>query len=81
MPSFKGIFYLNKFKHKNMYNITKGQLIVVWIAGIIVELFLLFIIDTTYPNSEPHLFLFLMIPFILIFYTLGWKSRNIHKNV
>ncbi len=56
----------------NIYNITKGQLIILWIFGIVGELSLA---DSYYYGFMKDLFLWL-IPAFLIFYTLGWLNRR-----
>jgi len=61
-----------------MYNITRGQLIVVWIAGIIVWLREL-AASTEWYGTPIDSVLALTIPFILLFYTLGWRVHNIHR--
>jgi len=54
----------------NIYNITKGQLITVWVIGTIL-CFHAFVISMDTQKSIIFCFL---IPPVLIFYTLGWKN-------
>jgi len=74
---------------KSIYNITKGQLITLWIFGGI--LWLLPVKSFYYAfwvyGSDDWLdvtklddgyFLLLLVPAILIFYTIGW--RNVRKD-
>jgi len=56
-----------------IYNITKGQLITIWVIGGIVSFYELFMFIDSYDGGIHALFCFL-IPLILIFYTLGWKN-------
>jgi len=62
-----------------MYNITKGQLITIWIIGIVLSFYELFHGLSIEEHGGFHITLFLVIPLLLIFYSLGWKSRNMHK--
>lgn len=55
---------------KNIYKITKGQLISLWVFGVIAWIYE---IDS---YSDISKFLTISIPAILVFYTLGWKSFN-----
>jgi hypothetical protein len=61
-----------------IYNITKGQLITVFIFGTIIWIISLIRLSfNTHPHSPPvEVWLLLTIPFALIFYILGWKNRN-----
>lgn len=65
---------------KNLYNITKAQLITTWIFGALTWLFILLSSQDSY-NTGITLegILFFLIPFLLIFYTFGW-SNNRKKN-
>lgn len=56
---------------KNFYNITKGQLITLLIFGGIGWVVALTEID--YEDSA--VFFAILIPAILIFYTIGWKNK------
>lgn len=61
---------------KNFYKITKGQLITLWIFGtIFIFGDLVYVLDQ-YSPSGFSIFLLLLIPAMLIFYTIGWKSHN-----
>lgn len=56
---------------KNLYDISKGQLITVWIFAGFGWLY------TLDGYSDLNSFLAVFIPFALVFYTIGWKnSRN-----
>lgn len=68
-----------------MYKITKGQLIILWIIGValFVSGWSSAINDYTYHNADTseltHIWLFcltVLIPLILIFYTLGWRNNK-----
>lgn len=60
----------------NFYKITKGQLITLWVFGIIFILGdLMYVLDQCSPSGFS-IFLLLLIPAVLIFYTVGWKSHN-----
>lgn len=60
----------------NFYKITKGQLITLWVFGIIFILGDLIYVLDQYSPSGFSIFLLLLIPAVLIFYTVGWKSHN-----
>jgi hypothetical protein len=61
---------------KNIYKITKGQLISLWIFGLIGWGY------TLDSYSDFGSFLSIFIPAILVFYTIGWRSyRNIKKPI
>ncbi len=61
----------------NIYKITKGQLITLWVFGILFWFWAIDQSDSYYSNynfiSSALVFL---IPFGLIFYTIGWKNAN-----
>ncbi len=59
-----------------IYNITKGQYITVLVFGIVVWLFSIAEIGA---GIDYWGILFLVIPFILVFYTIGW--RNYRKRI
>jgi len=59
---------------KNIYNTSKGQLIAMWIFGIIG--WLLYLAAGQDDGSGFMLFLFIFIPFALVFYTIGWKNNK-----
>jgi len=61
----------------NIYNTTKGQLITLWVFGILSWLFNLFAMLVSVDISSFSAFLFLFIPTFLTFYTLG--RRNYKK--
>lgn len=57
---------------KNLYKITKGQLITIWIFGLIG-----FITSSEQADySSFATFISISIPAVLIFYTLGWRHNN-----
>ena len=80
---------------KKLYAITKGQLMVLWVAGIVIWVWSFFKIFVTYfavvsSISWPRLSsgapllntaLFLFIPLILILYTIGWLNHKKHSAV
>jgi len=55
---------------KNIYKITKGQLISIWIFGLIGWIYA---IDS---YSDFSSFLSVFIPAVIVFYTIGWKNFN-----
>lgn len=59
---------------KNFYNISKGQLITIWVFGIIGWLYVLLVGQES--GSAAPIFLFVLIPFFLVFYTIGWKNNK-----
>lgn len=60
---------------KNLYNVTKGQLMVIWIFGILAWLIIFFYaLDSFTPPSSMKVVLWLLIPFALAFYTIGWRN-------
>ena len=63
---------------KNIYNISKGQLITVWFFGVI-GWFLTLEETSGYYGSGFAEFLAWLIPFALIFYTIGWKNDKKSK--
>jgi len=59
---------------KNFYSIEKGQLIVMWVFGLIGSIISL---AGGSDNESPLLILLsLIIIFFLFFYTIGWKKQN-----
>ena len=60
---------------KNIYNIPKGQFIIIWIFGIIGWGLILEDLDSWTPSPFSG-FLAWLIPFVLIFYTLGWRKKR-----
>lgn len=62
-----------------MYKITRGQLITLWIFGILGWVLVLGASLESYTNGYFLGILFILIPFFLIFYTLGWKNK--HKEI
>ena len=59
----------------NIYNISKGQLIILWIIGFIICFGVLVEIDN-WNNTFIMSFLFWGTPLILLFYTFGWKNNR-----
>ena len=55
-----------------MYNITKGQMKTCWIFGLLFIFFSLGAIDGGFPIID--LLIIFLIPFVLIFYYLGYKN-------
>ncbi len=60
---------------KNFYNISKGQLITIWIFGGIG--FVVAALESYY--SDFATFLLVFIPAVLVFYTIGWLNFNKKK--
>lgn len=61
---------------KSLYNISKGQLIVLWFFGVIGWIMAL---DKSDYGSDLAEFFCWFIPLILIFYTIGWKNHRSPK--
>ena len=59
-----------------MYQISKGQLITIWVFGILFLLGDLISIANAYSPSGFSLSLLLFVPGALIFYSIGWKNQN-----
>jgi len=63
-----------------IYNISKGQLITIWIFGVLLLVFGSFywLVQSGELGRFPFFssVLLLFIPFALIFYTLGWRKHN-----
>ncbi len=59
-----------------MYNITKGQLITIWVFGVFLWVVTFFCGLYSYSSifDKIWLFLFLVIPFIVVFHTIGWRN-------
>ena len=60
---------------KSIYSISKGQLITLWVFGAIGWFFTWESVDY---GHEVGTFFFVLIPFVLIFITLGWRN---HKKI
>lgn len=56
-----------------IYNVTRGQLITIWVFGVIATFISLVELDSYDPSGWATVFL-ILIPFTLIFYSIGWKS-------
>ena len=63
----------------NLYKITRGQLITLWVFGLILELFCWVSAIDYYDSSKFAGFCAILIPATLIFYTLGWRKHNKRK--
>ena len=59
----------------NIYNITIGQLITLWVLGFFVWLAVVNNLDNAHDLRSIDL-LFVFIPALLIFYTLGWRNNR-----
>src|SRR3989339_536048 len=64
-----------------IYKITKGQLITLWMFGVLFFLGNLLYVFGQYSPSGFSLFLLLLVPAMLVFYTVGWKSHNPKKSI
>jgi hypothetical protein len=65
---------------KSFYNITRGQLIIIWIIGGIGEIFTSTHTVGHVANYQHHppiaIFFSCFIPLFLVFYTLGWRNHK-----
>lgn len=59
---------------RNLYNISKGQLITLWVFGVLGTFYA--IDASSYSSSDFAEFAILFIPFALIFYTIGWFNHQ-----
>lgn len=57
-----------------IYNITVGQLIILWIIGVL-GAFWLFMSSSDW-GSENNFYYSIVVIFALIFYSIGWKNRK-----
>lgn len=64
---------------KNIYNISKGQLITLWVFGFAMEIWALAEATDWFSPSAFAGFLAILFPFILVFYTLGWRNHRKNK--
>jgi len=73
----KRIDYLTKKNAPmyNLYDISRGQLITLWVFGLIFFVAVANRADAT-DASVFVLFLAVFVPFSLVFYTLGWRNKN-----
>ena len=55
-----------------IYNISKGQLATLWIFGVLALIGVLGILNYSLSIAEGSLMI--LIPFALIFYTIGWRN-------
>ena len=80
---------MNNFSLKSIYDISIGQLITVWILCILIWLVPFNVVHNAIWNYgyqdflanigrlfNTEYFLFLFIPAILIFYTIGWRNNR-----
>lgn len=58
-----------------IYNITRGQLITIWVFGLIATFASLAELDSYDPSGWATIFL-ILIPFALVFYTIGWRFHK-----
>ncbi|MBD3311610.1 MAG: hypothetical protein GF349_03900 [Candidatus Magasanikbacteria bacterium] len=58
----------------NLYKISYGQLVTIWIFGIFFWLGDILVVLDSYSPSGIALVLILLIPSLLIFYTIGWNK-------
>jgi len=61
-----------------VYNVTKGQLITIWVFGLIATFVALVELDSYNPSGWATVFL-ILIPATLVFYTIGWRVYE--KNI
>lgn len=62
---------------KNIYDITGGQLAVVWAFGLVAWVVIFLYAAGSYEGpSGLGVALWLLIPFALAFYSIGWKNRR-----
>lgn len=67
--------------HPKIYGISKGQLVTIWVFGVILWLgdaFYVLIESGSYGGESVGfaLFLLVLIPFSIIFYSVGWKRYH-----
>lgn len=61
-------------KNKEFYSVTRGQLIIIWIFGVIG---IMFSFISAEEESDPFFgFLAIGILFFLFFYTIGWRANK-----
>ena len=59
---------------KHLYDVTQGQLIAAWVFGIVLVLFHL---SPAFDYGRQWaIFMVVFVPFLLVFYTIGWWSRR-----
>ena len=58
-----------------IYKITKGQLISIWVFGVIAFFMAIAEADSYDPSGWATVFL-ILIPAVLVFYTIGWRSHK-----
>ena len=58
---------------ENLYKISKGQLVTLWVFGTIGWFFTF---DPMDYGESWAVVLFVLIPFAVIFYTIGWRERH-----
>lgn len=62
---------------KNLYDISKGQLITIWVFAPIGWFFAFLGIDA---GSTLSVFSIVFIPFFVIFYTIGWRNQRNNRS-
>lgn len=60
----------------NLYDITKGQLITIWIFAMLYWLIVLGHVMDAYEPSYVFVLQVFLIPGVLVFITLGWRKRR-----
>ncbi|MEK7646456.1 MAG: hypothetical protein AAB381_02065 [Patescibacteria group bacterium] len=60
-----------------MYNISKGQLVTVWVFAVFI--FFWAMNENEYSSNSFYAFFGLTIPFVVIFYTVGWRNNKNKK--
>lgn len=63
-----------------MYNITRGQLVTLWVFGLLIWLWSVATALTYSYEASGEDFLVWFVPFVLIFYTIGWRQKNSSKS-
>ncbi len=59
---------------QNIYDITKGQLITIWVFGVVC--WLSSAVAMLESDNPIFFWLLLLIPFIEVFYTIGWRNAK-----
>ncbi len=68
---------------KNIYKITKNQLIAVWVFSLITLVFFAYnfndycyVADIFDCKTKEYVFPFFAVAFVVVFYTIGWNSHK-----
>jgi len=61
--------------YMKIYNIVKGQLITIWVFGLIAT-FICFVFMMNSDDLSGWAIIFIFIPCLLIFYTIGWRAHR-----